>query len=50
MKHRPVKTSDLIKKKAKICSRCGDGTYMAEHSDRWYCGKCKMTSFKTQSQ
>jgi small subunit ribosomal protein S27Ae len=46
MKHKPTKVSELIKKN-KICPRCGDATYMAEHKDRWYCGKCHLTSFKS---
>ena len=46
MKHKPVKVSDLIKNKRKFCTRCGDGVYMAEHKDRFYCGKCHMTEFK----
>lgn len=46
MKHQPVKTSDSIKNKKKVCIRCGAGTFMAEHKDRFYCGKCHMTEFK----
>ncbi len=46
MKHKPIKAGDMVKKKAKVCPRCGSGTYMGEHKDRFYCGKCKMTSFK----
>ena len=30
----------------KICSRCGKGVFMSEHSDRNTCGKCGLTEFK----
>ncbi|HLC58950.1 MAG TPA: 30S ribosomal protein S27ae [archaeon] len=46
MKHKPVKVSDLINNKGRICLRCGSGTYMASHKDRFSCGKCHMTEFK----
>lgn len=57
MKHKPVKQSkffgvkeDKVERKGRVCDRCGDGTFMAEHSDRWYCGKCKLTIWKQQSK
>lgn len=28
----------------KLCPRCG--SYMAEHKDRYHCGKCGYTEFK----
>lgn len=46
MKHKPVKVSEYYKKKKRVCDRCGEGTFMAEHEDRWYCGKCKLTIWK----
>lgn len=33
-------TGDTIKRKNKTCSKCGPGVFMAEHKDRWACGKC----------
>jgi len=27
-------------KKGKTCPRCGAGVKLAEHKDRWSCGKC----------
>jgi small subunit ribosomal protein S27Ae len=27
------------------CPRCGKGTFMAEHKDRFTCGKCGFTEF-----
>ncbi|MEM5790941.1 MAG: 30S ribosomal protein S27ae [Candidatus Aenigmatarchaeota archaeon] len=46
MKHKPVKISEYYKKEKRFCDRCGEGTFMAEHKDRWYCGKCKLTIWK----
>jgi len=34
------------KAKAKFCPKCGAGVFMAEHKDRFTCGKCKYTEFK----
>ncbi len=30
----------------KQCPRCEKGTYMAEHFDRFACGRCGYTEFK----
>lgn len=30
----------------KECPRCGKGVFLAEHSDRFSCGKCGFTQFK----
>lgn len=53
MKHKAVKASQFykvnggkIERLRRVCDRCGDGTFMAEHKDRWYCGKCTMTIWK----
>ena len=53
MKHKPIKQWDILKiegdkltRKKKLCPRCGLGTYMAEHKDRYYCGKCGFTEWK----
>lgn len=57
MKHKPVKQSSFFRVKEgkvervrKTCERCGDGTFMAEHKDRWYCGKCKLTVWKKSNE
>jgi len=39
-----------IERKLKICDRCGEGTFMAEHANRWYCGKCSLTIWKQQNK
>jgi small subunit ribosomal protein S27Ae len=53
MKHKTVKQSDIlkvegdkIKRLRNNCPRCGTGVYMAEHKDRYYCGKCHFTEWK----
>jgi ubiquitin-small subunit ribosomal protein S27Ae len=28
------------------CPRCGKGIFMADHKDRYTCGKCNYTEFK----
>jgi len=33
-------TGDTLKRKNKICPKCGPGVFLAEHKDRWACGKC----------
>jgi small subunit ribosomal protein S27Ae len=35
-----------LERKGRVCNRCGDGTFMAEHEDRFYCGKCGLTIWK----
>ncbi|MCD6549196.1 30S ribosomal protein S27ae [Candidatus Micrarchaeota archaeon] len=27
-------------KKPRFCPKCGPGVHLAEHKDRWSCGKC----------
>lgn len=34
--------------RSKTCPRCGDGYFLAEHKDRYYCGKCKYVEYKKQ--
>jgi small subunit ribosomal protein S27Ae len=35
-----------VSKKNKTCPKCGPGVFMANHHDRWACGKCKYTEKK----
>ncbi len=48
-----VKKSDLYKvdgdkleRKNPVCPRCSDGVFMADHGDRYACGKCGYTEMK----
>jgi small subunit ribosomal protein S27Ae len=39
--------SNTLDKLVVFCPRCGEGYIMAEHEDRYYCGNCHFTKFKT---
>lgn len=41
-----VKNGKIIRKK-KFCPRCGPGTFMAEHKERYTCGKCSYVEYKS---
>lgn len=56
----PVKKSDLIsiqyqikdgkiERKRPFCNRCGRGYFMADHGNRYTCGNCGFTIFKTKT-
>ncbi len=34
-----------IQRKKKPCPRCGPGTFLADHKNRIYCGRCGYTEF-----
>ncbi len=34
----------------KTCPKCGEGVYMAEHKDRWVCGRCGYTEWKEKKE
>ena len=38
--------NDKIVRKKRFCPRCGPGMFLAEHKDRYACGKCGYTEFK----
>ena len=53
VKHRVTKKSeyykiegDKIVRTKKVCPKCGPGVFMAEHKDRYHCGRCGYTEFK----
>jgi len=37
---------DNISRLRKSCPKCGSGVFLAEHKDRFSCGKCSYTEFK----
>lgn len=56
-KHSTVKPSVIYKieggkiiRERKPCPRCGDGTYLAKHANREYCGRCGYTVFMKKNQ
>ena len=40
-----IKDGKLVRK-GRFCPKCGPGIFLAEHKDRWYCGRCGYTEFK----
>jgi ubiquitin-small subunit ribosomal protein S27Ae len=40
-----VEGEGKIARMKKDCPRCGRGVFMAEHKDRYSCGKCGFTEF-----
>ncbi len=32
-----------VKRLGRICPKCGPGVFMAEHKDRYHCGRCAYT-------
>jgi small subunit ribosomal protein S27Ae len=48
---KPVNIHELYDKgkaKNRTCPKCGAGVFMAEHKDRFTCGKCSYTEFKSK--
>lgn len=38
--------SEKLTRKRRFCPRCGPGVFLAEHQDRFSCGKCGYTEIK----
>ena len=38
----------MFRRKNPFCPRCGEGVFMADHGDRFACGKCGYTEMKTK--
>lgn len=47
--HYEIKDGKL-KRVTPFCERCGSGYFMADHGDRWTCGNCGFTRYKTKSR
>ena len=41
---------DKVTRSKRDCPRCGKGNFMAEHKDRFTCGKCGFTEFTHKEQ
>ncbi|MCD6414026.1 MAG: 30S ribosomal protein S27ae [Candidatus Diapherotrites archaeon] len=37
-----------VNRKKIPCPKCGPGVFMAEHKDRYHCGRCGYTMMKTE--
>ena len=42
------KKGDKIERKNKTCPKCGQGNFLAKHSNRWACGSCRYCEFITK--
>lgn len=40
-----VKEGKIVKRKV-ACPKCGEGVFMAEHKDRYHCGRCSYMRLK----
>ncbi len=41
---------DKINRTRRHCPKCGPGVFIAEHKNRFSCGKCGYTEFKSGSK
>lgn len=41
-------SGNKIEPKGRLCPKCGPAVFMAEHKDRYHCGKCGYAEFKKQ--
>jgi len=37
---------EKLKRLLPLCERCGPGYFMADHGDRYTCGRCGLTRYK----
>jgi len=37
---------ETVSRKKRACPKCGAGVFMAEHENRFHCGKCSYTEWK----
>ncbi len=37
-----------VSREKRSCPKCGHGVFMAEHKDRYHCGKCGFSEFKKE--
>jgi small subunit ribosomal protein S27Ae len=47
---KPTKKWEAYSNGAKVkreCPKCGAGIFLAEHKNRFHCGKCGLTEFKS---
>ena len=42
--------SNKIMRQRRTCPKCGSGVYLAEHEDRYSCGKCNYTEVKKKQK
>ncbi|MFG1519790.1 MAG: 30S ribosomal protein S27ae [Thermoplasmataceae archaeon] len=42
--------NDKLMRQRRFCPKCGPGVFLAEHEDRFTCGKCRYTEFKKKEK
>jgi small subunit ribosomal protein S27Ae len=42
--------NDKLIRQRRFCPKCGPGVFLAEHEDRFTCGKCGYTEFKKKEK
>eukprot|EP00827_Trimyema_finlayi_P002693 TRINITY_DN238_c0_g1_i1.p1 TRINITY_DN238_c0_g1~~TRINITY_DN238_c0_g1_i1.p1 ORF type:complete len:182 (+),score=41.27 TRINITY_DN238_c0_g1_i1:182-727(+) len=43
LKYYQIDKNNKVVRLKKVCPECGAGYFMAQHFDRWYCGRCHTT-------
>jgi len=41
---------DKLERRIPFCNRCGKGYFMADHGNRYACGRCGFTVFKSRKE
>ena len=41
---------NTINRVNRTCPKCGEGTFLAEHDNRFTCGRCGYTEFKKKDK
>lgn len=41
---------DKVSRKRRHCPKCGPGVFLADHKNRFSCGRCGYTEFKSSSK
>ena len=44
-----VEGNKLVRQR-RFCPRCGPGVFLAEHADRYACGRCNYTEIKKETK
>lgn len=43
-------TGNKAERIAKFCPRCGPGIFLSESQNKWFCGRCHYTEFKSKKE
>ncbi|MHB8397062.1 MAG: 30S ribosomal protein S27ae [Thermoplasmataceae archaeon] len=42
--------NNKVKRARRFCPKCGPGVFLAEHENRFTCGKCSYSEFKKKAK